>query len=34
MLQVMDNNLNNYNEALTNETSGMGLNLGDLATAA
>ena len=32
--QVMDNNLNNYNEALTNETSGMGLNLGDLATAA
>ncbi len=32
--QVMDNNLQNYNEALTNETTGMGLNLGDMAQAA
>lgn len=32
--QVMDTNLQNYNEALTTETSGMGLNLGDLAQAA
>jgi len=32
--QVMDTNLQNYNEALTNETSGMGLNIGDLAKAA
>lgn len=32
--KVMDNNLQNYNEALTTETSGMGLNLGDLAQAA
>lgn len=32
--QVMDNNLQNYNEALTTETSGMGLNLGTLAQAA
>lgn len=32
--QVMDTNLQNYNEALNTETSGMGLNLGDLAQAA
>jgi hypothetical protein len=32
--QVMDTNLQNYNEALTTETTGMGLNLGDLAQAA
>lgn len=32
--QVMDNNLQNYNEALTTETTGMGLNLGTLAQAA
>lgn len=31
--KVMDNNLQNYNEALTTETSGMGLNLSDLAQA-
>lgn len=31
---VMDTNLQNYNEALTTETTGMGLNLGDLAQAA
>ncbi|MBT5241725.1 MAG: hypothetical protein HOL61_14195 [Rhodospirillaceae bacterium] len=31
---VMDSNLQNYNEALTTETTGMGLNLGDLAQAA
>jgi len=32
--KVMDDNLQNYNEALTTETTGMGLNLGDLAQAA
>lgn len=32
--QVMDTNLQNYNEALTTETTGMGLNLGDLTQAA
>ncbi|MEQ8510479.1 MAG: hypothetical protein RIB43_15855 [Rhodospirillaceae bacterium] len=32
--QVMDTNLQNYNEALTTETTGMGLNLGDMAQAA
>lgn len=32
--KVMDDNLENYNEALTTETTGMGLNLGDLAQAA
>lgn len=32
--QVMDSNLQNYNEALTTETTGMGLNLGDLTQAA
>lgn len=32
--KVMDDNLDNYNEALTTETTGMGLNLGDLAQAA
>jgi hypothetical protein len=31
---VMDTNLQNYNEALTTETTGMGLNLGDLVQAA
>lgn len=32
--KVMDDNLENYNEALTTETTGMGLNLGSLAQAA